>query len=82
MCRHVIRAFIVVDKAWISLWNQLIYESLEILSHCKIGVFIDAKTCRSMLNKYLQKTDSNLPDFWKGPLHLISNQVVALWITR
>ena len=82
MGRHVVAPLIVMDKPWISLWYQIIYKSLEVLSHRRIGIFIDAQTGRSMLDKHLQKTDSDFLHFRNTAIHLISNQVVALWITR
>ncbi len=44
MCWHIIRTFIIVDKAWITLRNQLIYKGLKISPYCRVSVFVDAQS--------------------------------------
>lgn len=71
MRRHVVCPLIIVDKPWVSFWNQFIYKGLEVFSNCWVGIFIDAKPGRSMLDKDVQRPYPNLPDFWKTILNLI-----------
>ncbi len=58
MRRHVVGSFVSVDKSWISLWYQLIYEGFEILSYAWISVFIDTQATRGMLQECLQKPNA------------------------
>ncbi len=44
MSGHIIRTFILMNKTWISLGNQFIYESLKMLSHGRVGIFIDGQS--------------------------------------
>src|SRR5690606_5636163 len=61
---------------------QFIYKGLEVFAHRRICAFIDAESGGSMLEKNLQKSDLDFSDFRNCLLHLIRNQVIALWITR
>ena len=53
MCGHVIWAFIRMDEIGRVFPYQLIKMAFEVFSYGRVGVFIDAEACGSVLDKYL-----------------------------
>lgn len=56
MCRHVVRAFIIVFVIGIFLWDNLIEVHFKVGSYRWVGIFIDGKRGGCMLYEDLANT--------------------------
>ncbi len=72
---HIVCALIVMHIIRIIFLHRFIKIHFEILTYSRVCIFIDGKTCLSMLDKYLKNTCPDFPDLRESLQYLFSDEM-------
>ena len=76
---HVVGTFDRVDKGLV-FWDQTVQSRFHIGTDIRVGIFIDRKARRGVLQENLEDPDSNVLEFGDCRDDLAGNQMKTAWV--
>lgn len=75
MSRHIRRSFILVQVSWVAIRNQSFEDTLQVMSHIWVEVFVQRQSATGMSYEEIQ--NPCLRQRWQVPHHLVGYEVKA-----